>query len=351
MKINGKQEPLARVARRGLLPAVLFAMVVSVSAISKTQSSGISASARELRVAAGPSNGAQAPTQAAKPKSVPSEASRQERTPAKGQHEGITVHGHWTIEVHNPDNSLEKRLQFENELQPAAGGFILSSLVAGNSVSGGLAVGVNTSYTTGTPKMIFSTPEAPLIHVNDASFSLFTLGETGPCSVAISGPGTVQPNGCLMFQANFNSFPEFCFFIQDTNNQGLSSLNQNCFPNLQVTAPIWSGGKPATNTPSITLAGSFLASATYPITDVETWVLVCTPDSLPSTCANIASFEGTAVGQPTTVFPAGIVPPLPAGNQLMLLTARNLDGMNGDPSKVPITAGQTVSVTVVLSFQ
>jgi len=34
--------------------------------------------------------------------------------------EGITVHGHWLIEVHNPDGSLASRHEFENSLSAGA---------------------------------------------------------------------------------------------------------------------------------------------------------------------------------------------------------------------------------------
>jgi hypothetical protein len=37
-------------------------------------------------------------------------------TAAGGQREGIKVHGHWTIEVRNPDGTLSARHEFENAL-------------------------------------------------------------------------------------------------------------------------------------------------------------------------------------------------------------------------------------------
>jgi len=37
-----------------------------------------------------------------------------------GPHEGIQVHGHWTIEVRNPDGSLVTHREFENSLQQGA---------------------------------------------------------------------------------------------------------------------------------------------------------------------------------------------------------------------------------------
>jgi len=50
--------------------------------------------------------------------------SAQEQTPAveekassSGRHEGIKVHGHWTIEVRNPDGSVVTHREFENSLR------------------------------------------------------------------------------------------------------------------------------------------------------------------------------------------------------------------------------------------
>jgi hypothetical protein len=43
----------------------------------------------------------------------------QENTHRGGQHEGIKVHGHWTIEVLNPDGTLVTHREFENSLADA----------------------------------------------------------------------------------------------------------------------------------------------------------------------------------------------------------------------------------------
>ena len=40
----------------------------------------------------------------------------EEKSSGDGSHEGIKVHGHWTIEVRNPDGSLAMHREFENSL-------------------------------------------------------------------------------------------------------------------------------------------------------------------------------------------------------------------------------------------
>lgn len=46
-----------------------------------------------------------------------------------GQHEGITVHGHWSIEVRNADGTLATHREFENSLA-GGGSYVLSTLLS-----------------------------------------------------------------------------------------------------------------------------------------------------------------------------------------------------------------------------
>jgi hypothetical protein len=55
--------------------------------------------------------------------------------PAKPGSEGIKVHGHWIIDVKNPDGSLAQHRDFENSLQD--GGQFLAGLASGYMVFGG----------------------------------------------------------------------------------------------------------------------------------------------------------------------------------------------------------------------
>lgn len=54
-------------------------------------------------------------------KRAKSTATQPEASPARGQQEGIKVHGHWTIEVRNPDGTLVTHREFENALTPFGG--------------------------------------------------------------------------------------------------------------------------------------------------------------------------------------------------------------------------------------
>ncbi len=48
-------------------------------------------------------------------------AGSSQEKPAGGPSEGIKVHGHWTIEVREPDGTLVSRTEFENALAPDMG--------------------------------------------------------------------------------------------------------------------------------------------------------------------------------------------------------------------------------------
>jgi hypothetical protein len=58
----------------------------------------------------------------------------EEKVPNDGSHQGIKVHGHWTIEVHNLDGSLVRHVEFENSLAP---GFSFTVGSTTTQVSGG----------------------------------------------------------------------------------------------------------------------------------------------------------------------------------------------------------------------
>ncbi len=65
---------------------------------------------------------AEAQTLAAKGKPVAAKAkSPATAKPSGAQHEGIKVHGHWIIEVRNPDGTLVSHHEFENALDPSSG--------------------------------------------------------------------------------------------------------------------------------------------------------------------------------------------------------------------------------------
>jgi len=75
----------------------------------------------------------------------PAFAEGQEGTPK----EGIKVHGHWKIEIFNPDGTRVSVTEFENALDSSSGASYLIQLLSGNAVHGswGIALGQFASAT------------------------------------------------------------------------------------------------------------------------------------------------------------------------------------------------------------
>jgi len=95
--------------------------------------------------------------------------------------EGIKVHGHWVLEVHNPDGSLVSRTEFENSLTQNTASPFLASLLARN------------------------------VSIGFWSIVLASNAGTNPCSVNSPSLGTlvvpcniVEPHDPLTFPHSFN---------------------------------------------------------------------------------------------------------------------------------------------------
>jgi hypothetical protein len=122
MKTNDKHEAVSRIAGRGLVLVGLLAMVLSTTITSRAQSGA-------TPVAAPAAKAGQAPAKASLPTAV--------KPSAKGQHEGIKVHGYWRIDVLDPDGKLVSHTEFENALTQGdpnglSGDFFLANLLTGN---------------------------------------------------------------------------------------------------------------------------------------------------------------------------------------------------------------------------
>jgi hypothetical protein len=66
---------------------------------------------------------------------------KENAAPAKPGSEGIKVHGHWVIDVKNPDGTLAEHRDFENALQDK--GEYLTELVSGYATFGGYVIGLS----------------------------------------------------------------------------------------------------------------------------------------------------------------------------------------------------------------
>jgi hypothetical protein len=234
----------------------------------------------------------------------------------KGQHEGITVHGHWIVEVKNPDGKIVSHTEFENALSPGfsfpapAGRFTVSTV----PVPGGAAFlsGIMSGQAVITPENWAILLEGPN-----------GLQGTGgaPCTSVNSGTPYAT---CFLFPTATDSN-----FLGGPDCLGGAPAGPGYACNLTVT-PVGT----APNFSGFQLSGSIAATQNGTVSNVATMNFgVCgATDSLPS-CAFAGSVGWAA------------------------LTARPLDGNTpagaaaGDPNPVPVTSGQTIAVTVTISFQ
>ena len=145
-------------------------------------------------------------------------------TAAKGTQEGIKVHGHWTIEVRNPDGKVVTHTEFEN------------ALVTNQSVLAGLLTG---TASFGDWQVVLGTSN----------------GSTGPC-------GTLGTFPCFLGQSGSSGFPS-----------GIQcALYGECFTTLQSSVV-------GTYLNTVQLTGTATAGGSGQIGFVETLADTCTNSS------------------------------------------------------------------------
>jgi hypothetical protein len=253
---------------------------------------------------AGEKQSAAAPAAKAQSQEAKSETSEsavaEEKPSGSGSHEGINVHGHWTIEVRNPDGSFVRHVEFENALDP---GFTTTS---GNP--GGLPIVVSggASYLSGILSGRWAAPGSSLqSFTNPISWIVLLVGPAG-----LSNLATTTNAPCAIIGAN--SFPGACQIFPPP----CANLPAGSSCNLSVT-PL--GTSP--NFTGIQLTGNVSATQAGQISTVAT--LMYGP-----ACATYAS----NCAAPTTALAS-------------ITSSTNFPG-----APISVTAGQMIAVTVVISF-
>ena len=279
--------------------------------------------------AGAPGTAAAAPQQVSTP-AVPSPSTLAQavvKRIAGSEQEGIRVHGHWVIEVRNPDGAITARREFENSLQ-STGASALASFLVGREVPGAWSVYLNGQGLAGGTAE--AGPCVPFSGVITTNGKVGPVGTTGPAS-GTACVLTVAPNP----QGDGSDWTSACEQAAPVNT-GLGTQAPPCSMNLTVSGPPLSS--------SITLAGNVTATSAGAgtITDVETSLSLCVGSnsllSSPGNCATL--FNNTGGTTSNLVF---------GGDRVF--TSRLLDGLNGDPAAVPYTPGQVINVVVTLSFQ
>jgi hypothetical protein len=280
------------------------------------------------RAAAGtPASGAASSANAVQPAAVTPPKPAHAEPGAGGVHDGIVVHGHWVIDVKNADGTVTAHRDFENSLT-AEGAYDLAALLVGGFVPGGWAVFINGNSSSGSGATSEAGPCLP--------FSFQSEGSPQ------TSPGPASGGMCVLAVAP-NSQGDGSFWTSACEQAAPVTISQGtqvspCSTSLSVTGP-------GQYVSTIVLTGSVPVTATVAgtVNDVETSLQVCpgiAPGNLatPGNCAT--AFNSTG----------GVAIPDFGYSGVGSFTQKILDGKNGDPTAVPYNPGQTVSVTVTLSF-
>lgn len=124
----------------------------------------------------------------------------EEKSSGDGRHEGIKVHGHWTIEVRNPDGKVATHREFENSLAPS-GPFLLGSILGRQHSVGGwyLEISSNTvqpcAISSGSAICVIAEPQLPF--TGSDAFNTLSVGTDGAGSLILSGTAVAAQNGAI----------------------------------------------------------------------------------------------------------------------------------------------------------
>jgi hypothetical protein len=322
MRTNDTQKSVSRITGRALLLAALLAMVFSVNAGS-AQSSAAPKSTQGAKPALAPAAQTQSPGATLKPTATQAEpqALHGEKPSAKGDREGIKVHGHWTIDVKNPDGKIASHLDFENALDGNEGADLLTGMLSGEYIPVGFTITLyNFNSSNGTSTGLCGNTGACLI--NDVRDPL----NVNLCQ-SVESPGTTEGAG----------YP--CGgLLTYTPNNGSGNYKNAVGYTLSGSIPNLSNG------------GT--------ITEVFSGIHACVPAGAQLPTLTIANFAGAIANAAVST---ALDPTITQGNSCVLSILNpgsntNTDtqgffNLTGTGITLPaVTAGQSISVTVVITF-
>jgi hypothetical protein len=213
---------------------------------------------------------------------------------AGGPQEGIKLHGHWTIDVKNPDGTLVKHSVFENQLQ-YDGTQYLTGLISGYAAAGDYAI-----YFTNATAQATASPTTNVVCPAPASTTTST-------------------------------FP-YCSIVQNTTSQPgiFHCLHYVCVSGLTVTPTFGSG----VGLPNVTLVGAITAPQAGAVVNVYIGFNGC----------NISSYR-TTPPQPTG---AATITPQACETQIVGSYGGTMSGTTITP--ITVVAGQIIQITVAFTF-
>jgi len=227
-------------------------------------------------------------------------------TPATPGQEGIKIHGHWVLQVKNPDGSLGQKREFDNSLVPGGtntgGDQVLAALISGNMSTGDPAIVFYTTIPSGTydaSSLCINNREAPSSNCylfNTTQNQPFLSTAYASTQTGLSTALSLQPNVNWVLSGNY-TVPSGLTTIALVQTILLGCVNSTAFTN------------------------------TYPLTGNPT-----------SRTSDLAA-KSCIVGAAGLVTGSGDYP---------LLAAFTSTVVPGGP--LTVTTGQVISVTVTISF-
>lgn len=138
-----------------------------------------------------------------------------------GRNEGIKVHGHWVLEIKNPNGSLASRHEFENSLATVtnSGPVLLSFLLTGQYAAGPWMVYVQLNDPAGTSLVVAESPAVCTLLQNQNPAG-------GLCSSTLSVSSGATP---LVLQGTTAGAPIAGSFVQ---------VGSSMFPCPGVVSPV-----------------------------------------------------------------------------------------------------------------
>ena len=183
-----------------------------------------------------------------------------------GQREGVTVHGHWIIDVRNADGSVASHVEFDNDLLQfgaGIGGHNALAAIMGRTRSVGL-------------------------------WQIRLIGPPPPPGVIAASGGPCASGG----------FPAQCYIVEPANTFTATYT----FSNLVVDVPQVSTPFGARFGPRLELSGTATAANSVPIYSVQTFLTGCanTDSSAACSAATAATtgawfFTGATLASPITL--------------------------------------------------
>jgi len=313
MRTNGRPALVARIGARRFAIVILLVAFVVVPRISYGQSGAT-------------------PISTATPPARISTADHSNR-PAPASNDAIKVHGHWIIEVRNPDGKLTERREFENSLAESTGGNALADVLAQLQTLGGWAILLTKASCESTNFFNYPTPAGAC--------------PGAPCATVVGAIG-LGPDP----QGDPNTFYGGCYIGQTLSNAGATNATElpvvvgcvapvDCSANLSVAHP------PDGHLGVLQLSGSVAVSQPNgTIDNVHTILTLCPPPASSTACL------GSSNAKPVIFTGVGL--PSPAVTSPLIYGPATVPGLGGQPipvqQPIPVSQGDIVSVTIYIFF-